>query len=332
MQWKIHIRIYMNRLHGLSEDVYTVIVTFNGASWIGLALDSLGGSDASTQIIVVDNKSTDNTLEIIKREYPQVVLLPQSSNTGFGIGNNIGISYALAQGARFIFLLNQDAYVTSSAVRELTFFMEGHPEYAIATPLHCSPDFSSVDPTTQAVYLQKCAPNYISDACLGNIKPYYPIFGINAAAWFVRADAFRGAGGFDPIYFMYGEDDDLMERFNYLGYKFVLVPEVRIVHLRAKSPPVPMTWAQKVWRRSERIRAHFIVDVKKPARSSIGKLSRLLVNGFGVSTLRALITHDVLELASQWTATWRVLLRFRDIARRSEVCAKRGAHYLSTNQ
>lgn len=312
-------------------NIYVVIVTYNGAAWIRLALESLRNSQIKCTTIIVDNNSNDNTVELVKNEFPETVLLIQNKNNGFGIGNNIGISYALNLGADFIFLLNQDAYVTPAAIGELTSFLQQHNEYAVVTPLHCSPNLERIDPNTQKRYLQGYASAYISDACLGTVREYYDIYGINAAAWMVRAGAFKITGGFDPLFFMYGEDDDLINRFNYFGQRFALLPTSKIVHLRAKSPSKKNNVFQELWVISERAKSSLLVDAKLPTGSFLGKLIRLIVNGIATPFLNLLTKHCLLECIGYIFATIKIIFSFREIVNKSKQCAKRGPHYLEIN-
>ena len=311
---------------------FVVIVTYNGSPWIRQALDSLRLSQAACITVVVDNSSTDETSEIIKHEYPEVQLLIQSKNTGFGIGNNVGISHAIRSNAEFIFLLNQDAYVTAAAIGQLTHFLQEHPDYAVVSPLHCSPDLTSVDPQTQRRYLQGYAPQYLSDACLSSIKKHYDIQGINAAAWMVRASAFEAVGGFDPLFFMYGEDDDLITRFNHHGQKFALLPSSRIVHLRAKSEKRKVNIFRELWALSERARSDLLLDAKLPNGNILGKTIRLLANGIGSPLLRALVAHNWREAVAYPLATIRIIIQFRSIAMSAKRCASSGPHYLDINK
>lgn len=308
--------------------IFVVIVTYNGSAWIRLALESLRRSITACNTIVVDNASTDQTVTIIQNEFPNAQLLPQSQNTGFGIGNNIGISHAIRSGAEYIFLLNQDAYVTPQAIGELTSFLERHPTYGVATPLHCSPDLSAVDPQTQNRYLQGYAPKYLSDACIGSVAEHYDIYGINAAAWMVRAKAFEIAGGFDPLFFMYGEDDDLISRMNALGQRFALVPHSRIVHLRAKSPRKKVGLHREIWALSERARSGLLLDAKLPSGSMLGKVIRLLVGGVAMPILQVLVTHNWKDTLAYPLATARILFHWRSVVLSARRCAAAGPHYL----
>jgi GT2 family glycosyltransferase len=309
-------------------NTYVIIVTYNGAPWIRGALESLRASKAPCTAVVVDNASTDGTADIVRREFPEAILVAQTENTGFGRGNNVGISLAMKDGADYVFLLNQDAFVTPDAIGLLTDFLDAHPEFAVATPLHCSPDLGSLDPNTQQSYLQRYAPNYLSDACLGQVKDHYPIRGINAAAWMVRSEAFATVGGFDPLFFMYGEDDDLIDRFAHLGQRFALVPASRIVHLRARSPRPKPSLARQIWNFSERARSELLIDMKHPSGSAAGKIARLLSAGCIHPIGRVVADHDWRAALSYFLATARVLAQSPKILESAKRCGSQGPHYL----
>jgi GT2 family glycosyltransferase len=308
--------------------IYVVIVTYNGAPWIGGALASLRQSEMPCVPVVVDNASTDDTADIVARDFPEAILVRDTDNNGFGIGNNKGISIALAQGADYVFLLNQDAFVTPPAIGMLVDFLERHPEYGIATPLHCSPDLGALDPTTQRAYLQPYAPAYLSDACVGQVKESYEIRGINAAAWMIRSSVFQVVGGFDPIFFMYGEDDDLINRFSFHKQRFVLVPGSRIVHLRARSARGKVSLGQELWNKSERVRSGLILDLKRPRGNPAGKLLRLFARGVVAPVAAVLADQDWKKLCATWLATGRILLESPTIFRRGKLCGSKGPHFL----
>ena len=98
--------------------IFSIIVTYNGAPWIERCLHDLFESDLETEVIVVDNASSDNTLELL-HSFENIHLVKNIENVGFGQANNVGIDLAMKQGADFIFLLNQDAYVFKNTISQL---------------------------------------------------------------------------------------------------------------------------------------------------------------------------------------------------------------------
>jgi GT2 family glycosyltransferase len=309
--------------------VAAVIVTYNGAAWIAAALRSLRDSSHACSAIVVDNASSDDTVALVRRDFPEARLIESGANLGFGRGNNLGIEAALRDGAEAVFLLNQDAWVTPEAIAQMVAFLDAEPGFDIVSPLHCSPDLGRIDPNTQSAYLQRHASAYLSDACLGQVKPHYAIRGINAAAWMLRAGVFRRAGGFDPLFFMYGEDDDLIERFAHHGLRTALLPAARIVHLRAKAPQPPQGWGRQVAGRAERKRSALLLDLKRPGGSLPGQLLRLLSAGVVQPLAELLANHDLKAFFASLLATSRVLAEIARIRRHARLCAVPGAHFLN---
>jgi GT2 family glycosyltransferase len=308
--------------------LFVIIVSYNGAPWIRGALQSLRDSITPCTAVVVENASTDGTPDIVSREFPEAVLIRSPSNLGFGRGNNLGIAQALRDGAEAIFLLNQDAFVTPDALGLLIDFLHREPGFAIVSPLHCSPNTEQIDLRTLGGYLQRHATAFLSDAALGRLQPHYPIHGINAAAWMLRASVFRTVGGFDPLFFMYGEDDDLMARFAQHGLRTALLPASRVVHLRA-SPPAPrMTGLRQIHARSERVRSTLLLDLKRPGAHWLGQCLRLLAAGVIRPFADLLDGHDLqLWLASLW-ATARVATEIGRARAHARQCSQPGAHFL----
>ena len=95
--------------------IFIIIATFNGMKWLPKCLKST----MPYSVIVIDNGSTDGTTDYILSNYPNVNILRQKKNIGFGQANNIGISYALKEGADYVFLLNQDAYLQKGSFDKL---------------------------------------------------------------------------------------------------------------------------------------------------------------------------------------------------------------------
>ncbi|MBK8750326.1 MAG: glycosyltransferase [Candidatus Competibacteraceae bacterium] len=309
--------------------VCVVIVTYNGSPWIRKNLESLRRSSILPHVIVVDNASTDNTAEIIESEFADIDLIKLQKNYGFGVGNNFGISKAIALHMEFTFLLNQDAYVTETTIEEMTTFLEQHQEFGIVSPLHCSPNLKAVDRKTFYNYLQRYAYQYLSDAALGQIADYYPIRGINAAAWFSRTSVFQKVGGFDPIFFMYAEDDDLINRFELHRVTFALLPKSRFVHLRETSAlSSSLSFWQQIKRRSERIRSSLILEIKDPSFSFSHMILQLVSKGMIIPFANFLIERDLRELLSTWIATLRVILEIRRIKRHANLSVIPRVHFL----
>lgn len=210
-------------------NVYAIIVTYNGKQWYDKCLGSLRDSSQAVLPIVVDNASTDGSVEYIHNNYPEVNVIQNSENLGFAKANNIGIRYALNKDADYVFLLNQDAWVEKNTIDELLHTFENNNRVGIATPIHLNGNCSSLDQGF-AVYAGK---KFTSDAYMRTLKPYYELAFVNAAAWMISSECIRTVGGFDTSLFRhYGEDDNYIQRLKYHGFKLVLNTKCTICHDR----------------------------------------------------------------------------------------------------
>lgn len=217
-------------------------------AWIDECLRSV--IDQS-QVIIVDNNSTDTTLTFIKENYPTAVIFENDINLGFGRANNIGMKYALEKGADFVFLLNQDAYLQENSIKELVSVSKKYPEYGILSPVHLSIN-KGLDFKFEK-YL-KVNTNYFED--LNTNKPLQPIYEynfLNAAAWLIPKKVLLNVGGFDPIFFHYGEDENYCQRVKYHNLKIGLVPKVSVIHDRTQYPKKkPAMFSEKYFKNFEK--------------------------------------------------------------------------------
>lgn len=206
-----------------------VIVTYNGIDYIDACLKSCG----ENQIIVVDNASTDTTVSFVKENYPNVQLFEQPENLGFGQANNIGIAHALRHGAEHILLLNQDAYLIDNCLNELIQFQKLNTNYGIISPIHLQSNRKLLDRNFAEYVSKKNNSDFYDDFVLGNpIQDIYEVPFINAATWLISKKCAETVGGFDPIFFHYGEDNNYCQRVKYHGFKIGVLTKNFIIHDR----------------------------------------------------------------------------------------------------
>jgi len=188
-------------------------------------------------IVVVDNASSDGTLAELSRigqDWPGLHVLPQTRNTGFAEGNNIGLRWARERGAALALLLNQDIEVTPGWLAPLLSVMDTRPEVAAAQPLvvlHSEPHLIN----TAGNQLHFCGFGYCGgyrqaiESLPADSEPRSVAFA-SGAALLLRMDALAQSGDFDDKLFLYHEDCDLQIRLRQLGYDCVLVPTSRVLH------------------------------------------------------------------------------------------------------
>lgn len=211
--------------------ISVVIVTFNGMKWIESCINSILTNTLLPEIIVVDNCSTDNTSSFLKDNYSQVTKIIESKeNLGFGRANNLGISLALELNSDFVFLLNQDTVIEKDTIQKLLEVSSKNLDFGIISPIHSDGQGILLDESF-LYYIDRQAKDLISDSLLNKeLKNIYEVEMINAAAWFIPKKTFDIVGGFDPMFFLYGEDDNFCQRILYHNLKIGITPNTAIKH------------------------------------------------------------------------------------------------------
>lgn len=211
------------------NNIYVIVVSYNGMQWLPRCLESCKGMN----VIVVDNYSTDNTVSFISEGYPEIILLKQNKNLGFGAANNLGIKFALNKGADYVFLLNQDAYLELDTINNLIKVHKTNKKYGVISPIHLNGQGSNLDENFQ-IYLRENR-FFIYDAIRNKYsKSIYDVSFVNAAAWLLPRKTLETVGGFDPIFYHYGEDDNYCQRVLFHNLRIGVVPNIYIYHDREK--------------------------------------------------------------------------------------------------
>jgi Predicted glycosyltransferases len=212
--------------------IFVIIVTYKGQLWYDRCFSSFRESEIPLQTLVIDNASNDGTVEYIKEHYPEIHVIASEVNLGFGQGNNKGMRYALDHGADYVFLLNQDAWIEPNTLKDLIEIHTKNPEFGIISPMHLNADKTAIEKglINYVADLKITDPAWINDLYFGVIKEIYNTNYVNAAAWLLPRKTLETIGGFDPLFFHYGEDDNYLQRVIYHGMKIGICPKVRVVH------------------------------------------------------------------------------------------------------
>lgn len=211
--------------------IFVIVVTYKGQQWYDRCFASLRESNMPVETIVIDN-GNDGTTEYLKEHFPEITILPNTENLGFGKANNMGMRYALDHGCDYVFLLNQDAWIFPDTMEQLVAAAEANPEYGIVAPVQCNKEMTkALDGVIQfLINPDNVNRELFSDLMMGMVKDIYPVAEINAAAWLLPRKTLEMVGGFDPIFLHYGEDWNYLSRVLYHGLKVGLMPKVRVVH------------------------------------------------------------------------------------------------------
>lgn len=216
-------------------DVSIIIVSWNTADLLAACLRSLRDVDVSAEILVVDNGSTDGSVERVRREFPDVRLIAQAANTGFARANNAGL--AAARG-RFLLLLNPDTELRRGALRSLVDGMRREPRVGIAGPPLWNPD-GSPQPSVQTfptlgsellrqTMLHRALPGRLRREARRRDTRAVEV--VSGAALCIRRECLESIGPLDEGIFMFYEDTDWCYRAHESGWEIRFVDGPGVVH------------------------------------------------------------------------------------------------------
>lgn len=215
-----------------------VTVTYNSADFIERYLSSLMKRlPARSEVIIVDNSSSDNTVSIVKK-FPKVKLVASPDNLGFSRGCNLGARQSRGQ---YLFFLNPDTEVLDHSTAQLVNFLKGNPQVGLVAPRLLTPDGKVHRSVINLPTLRGAIREYLlgkknaySQYCPPGKRPIEVEAAYGAAMLLSRQD-FEAVHGFDERYFLYYEDLDLCRKIRSLGKKIIYFPGAKFVHLLGAS-------------------------------------------------------------------------------------------------
>ena len=210
------------------REIAVVLVTHDTRERL---LDALA-SVRDAEVVVVDNASTDGTVEAVRQSFPEVRVV-EGPNDGYGAAANRGIA---ACSAPFVLLLNSDVVVRTGALRALAEYLQSHPRAGLAGPRLENPDgtlqrscFAFLGTLRLAV--EKTAlGRHLRSYDRPRTAPW-----VLGAALAIRREAFDAVGGFDPAFFLYAEEVDLCWRLWQAGWEVHYTPSATVLHVGGSS-------------------------------------------------------------------------------------------------
>jgi len=228
--------VFGNLLVGVLVDLSIIIVNWNTSELLQQCLNSIreSGSHLSMEIIVVDNASTDESVKVVRKEFPSVILIENQKNLGFASANNQGLSIAKGQ---YILLLNSDTIITVGVLDALLEVANSHPEVGVIGPQLLNMDKSvqeswSSFPSFASELLGR---NFRNRTPVENVAQTFDVDWVGGACILVRVKTINEVGKLDPEYFFYSEEMDWCFRIKQKNWKVWYLAAVQIYHLGGGS-------------------------------------------------------------------------------------------------
>ena len=220
--------------------IAVVIVNYNTREYLRECLESVQ-LETPSEIVVVDNASTDGSCNMVRGNFPAVILHENMWNVGYGAAANQGIASCTAE---YVLLLNSDTRVSAGALQALSAYLDQHPKVAVIGPRLVNPN-GSLQPSCYA--FPGTLTWFLHYEVSGQIIRRVPILAnhqqrtfphthpqavpwVMGAALAIRREPFDAVDGFDESYFMYCEETDLCYRLNRAGWQVHFAPVATITH------------------------------------------------------------------------------------------------------
>jgi N-acetylglucosaminyl-diphospho-decaprenol L-rhamnosyltransferase len=226
--------------------VAAVIVNFESGPTLAACVGGLR-SEGLGELVVVDNGSSDGSVDRLRAEFPDVAVVDPGQNLGYGAAANRGVA---ATDAELVLVCNPDLEVSPGAVEVLVAALGADPHLAVVGPLIRTPEgerypsaraFPSMVDAAGHGLLGLFAPDnrftraYQQDDLATRQAGVHGVGWVSGSCFLVRRTAFEQVGGFDEAYFMYAEDVDLCWRLGQAGWGVAYVPEAEITHHQGVS-------------------------------------------------------------------------------------------------
>lgn len=217
--------------------VTAIVLNWNGREDTLVCLRSLAAQVEPVAVVLVDNGSTDGSVEAVRREFREVTVLETGRNLGYAGGNNVGLRHALAGGSNYLFVLNNDTWLAPDCVLRLRSELAAFPDFVAAAPK----SLQGASPDRIHFAGGRIARSGISyHVGLGEPDgPAHDVAGetewITGCALFASREGFERVGLFDERYFLLFEDLDWCMRARRLGWRLRYVPGARLWHAGSQS-------------------------------------------------------------------------------------------------
>lgn len=215
--------------------VYVVILNYNGGELLRNCLASLQKVVyPNFSVIVSDNDSKDDSLKMVRENFPESIILENKKNLGFAAGNNVGIRHALENGADYVLLLNQDTEVEPDFLEKIIDAGEENPKIGILSPLIFWKRDSGIWYSGGRINWLTMKSTHENRMVSGT--PFSTGF-ITGCSMLIKKEVLEKVGMLSENFFLYWEDADYSYQVKMAGFSNLVVPESRIYHFEISGLP-----------------------------------------------------------------------------------------------
>lgn len=218
--------------------VSVVVLNYNGRQHLETCFNALSAVDYpqdAMELILVDNASSDDSVDLIRTRFPEVQVTQNKANLGFAAGNNVGIRRAIECDSKYVALVNNDTRVAPEWLQALVLAAESHEDVALCGGKIVTWDGSLIEFSGTVFYKETSAGGYTDEPNVGQYDTLAPAGYACGASMLIRTGAIRDIGLFDEDFFCYHEDVDLSLRAWIAGYRVLYVPQSVVYHRRGGS-------------------------------------------------------------------------------------------------
>ena len=214
-----------------------IIPFYNGDAFITECLSSIRCSDKlALRVYIINNSSRFSGLNLICKQFRNVDIVTTTPSIGFGAACNIGARHAVADGAEFLVILNQDTILKETCIDELIGKLQNDNSLGIAGPICWKIGFLDIEDYYVRHYLSECSA-IVAYALRGSLAPLYLTSNLPGACIAIPVSTYQKMGLFDDVYYMYSEDDDLCRRYTFAGFKIAIVAGAHVGHFNSLAQP-----------------------------------------------------------------------------------------------
>lgn len=268
------------------ERVTVLIVTYNSAHCVDALAKGLAGVP---HVVVVDNASTDDTCAQVQARLPAARRLVMPANKGYGVANNAGLAVVQTD---YALLLNPDCLIDASQIAALVQEAQAWPDATLVVPqltdasgslqVNYSWPRGRWTPKTEAA----TAPANVGYAC--------------AAVMLVHMANVSRIGHFDPLFFLYYEDEDLCLRVFKARGQILVLPDIRITHLSRGSVKGAQPWRAEYWRGYHHAQSKILFTWKHEGPEEASRLRVRVLLTSALNVLARVILLSPKHLARAW--------------------------------